>query len=600
MSAPAQNVRSYSGTDARRSSRIERTVPLHIMGTDKNGQPFVEESSVVSLNRHGCQYSSRHELPLKSRVTLRVTRSGGPAYPLVVRARVCSILSPQAPGEFCQVGVEFETPGNLWGIYAPPDDRQGPLERADATTTSAAAVAPAREPAILDQTTEIVPGKPEPVVARADELLTALQRKLQQAADKAVENAITTRLDDAVRIALERIEEASRTNAPQSARLDEPQGRREDEQDAYRSRTEEIAQGLESLMSSTRSNLSEMRKFVEHVTRNLEPQLHARLNESFGRAVKELENTAAQVSEEQFANFTLGTQAVWQEVLLQLDARLEAVRPLLEKAINVPSSEHVENLLHSIKEETLGCVEARLQEMSRHWEEQQDLQRNRLTRIEQKLDDLSSRPLSDVGDAGKPAAQVVHELEPQVRAMVEESVGRAAKDLENVAACAFDGQLARLTEERQRLAREASLELEAGVSEARAVLLKSATLTLEEFRRQLGVQIDLTMSEATQRMTSSLGSLDAENRAACEARRRTMESEVARATEQSTQEFRTGMKAFLYSCLVAAVNAVDEHAQTTLEGLGKNAVNHPHDLMPFSGASRTGMNGSSGDDSSHL
>jgi hypothetical protein len=38
MSAPAQNVRSYSGTDARRSSRIERTVPLYIMGTDKNGQ----------------------------------------------------------------------------------------------------------------------------------------------------------------------------------------------------------------------------------------------------------------------------------------------------------------------------------------------------------------------------------------------------------------------------------------------------------------------------------------------------------------------------------------------------------------------------------
>jgi hypothetical protein len=66
---------------------------------------------------------------------------------------------------------------------------------------------------------------------------------------------------------------------------------------------------------------------------------------------------------------------------------------------------------------------------------------------------------------------------------------------------------------------------------------------------------------------SSLDALDAENRAACDARRRNIEAEVAQATQQSTEEFRTGMKAFLYSCLVAAVGAVDQHAQTTLSGM---------------------------------
>jgi len=35
-------------------------------------------------------------------------------------------------------------------------------------------------------------------------------------------------------------------------------------------------------------------------------------------------------------------------------------------------------------------------------------------------------------------------------------------------------------------------------------------------------------------------------------------------------EFRSGIKAFLYSCLVAAVGAVDQHAQTTLAGLAPN------------------------------
>ena len=84
------------------------------------------------------------------------------------------------------------------------------------------------------------------------------------------------------------------------------------------------------------------------------------------------------------------------------------------------------------------------------------------------------------------------------------------------------------------------------------------------------VRIDLAISEATQRVMSTLDALDAENRAACEARRRSIETDVARATEQSTEQFRTGIKAFLYSCLVAAVGAVDEHATTTLDSLVKD------------------------------
>jgi len=45
---------------------------------------------------------------------------------------------------------------------------------------------------------------------------------------------------------------------------------------------------------------------------------------------------------------------------------------------------------------------------------------------------------------------------------------------------------------------------------------------------------------------------------------------VARAAERSTDQFRKGMKAFLYSCLVAAVSAVDEHSKSTLDGLVKD------------------------------
>jgi len=49
-----------------------------------------------------------------------------------------------------------------------------------------------------------------------------------------------------------------------------------------------------------------------------------------------------------------------------------------------------------------------------------------------------------------------------------------------------------------------------------------------------------------------------------------LETEVTRAAERSTDQFRKGMKAFLYSCLVAAVSAVDEHSKSTLDGLTKD------------------------------
>jgi hypothetical protein len=77
-----------------------------------------------------------------------------------------------------------------------------------------------------------------------------------------------------------------------------------------------------------------------------------------------------------------------------------------------------------------------------------------------------------------------------------------------------------------------------------------------------------------------------------------LESDVANAAKQSTQEFRSGIKAFLYSCLVAAVSAVDEHAQTTLNGLGKNPGNLPAELMPSSGPIEQSGKSPSGDDTS--
>ena len=153
---------------------------------------------------------------------------------------------------------------------------------------------------------------------------------------------------------------------------------------------------------------------------------------------------------------------------------------------------------------------------------------------------------------------------------MEEILKRTTQDFESAATRVSDRHLIRLMEDKQMVAREATAQMEARAAEARATLHSAAGDAVDEFRRQLQSQVDMMIAEASQKAGSALASIEAESRSACETRRRSLETDVARVAEQSAEQFRTGIKAFLYSCLVAAVSAVDEHSQSTLEGLVKD------------------------------
>jgi hypothetical protein len=83
----------------------------------------------------------------------------------------------------------------------------------------------------------------------------------------------------------------------------------------------------------------------------------------------------------------------------------------------------------------------------------------------------------------------------------------------------------------------------------------------------------VTATDTTQRVTSALSALDAEHRSACDARRNSIQTDVTRSTEQVTEQFRQGLRAFFYSCLVAAVGAVEQHSQATRDGLSFDPKN---------------------------
>jgi hypothetical protein len=695
-----QSSRSTRDVELRRSSRVERPVTLMVLGTDRRGEPFKEMTSVVSLNLHGCRYSSRHEYSPEGWVMLQVTGTDGASAP-AVRARVKSIYSPQTPRELCQVGVELETPGNVWGIPVPPEDWQHILSPTNVAADNAAA-SPAIATPVSEHTSRLLssdlethslsserksevamfPGpaapppaaaapasteaaaKPERIVLTPEKLLQALQGRLQQAADRAAESAVATRLDDAATAALGKLDDAWKANLRQieefsAARLVEVQNRWERELVVYRSRAEEIARRLEALSANTQQNLADSQKLLEHLANDIEPQLHARLDQAFSHAHSEFESRTAQLSSEHLARLAEFSQAAERDARSRFEEAVAEVRSLLDSAPANVSEEHLQALLISSREYALNHTEERLGETWRQFEEQQDLARNRTDEIARQLQALSDelhqvqtrndqtaaeiRSLLAAANTGVSPEQLdsrlsstrtqFHDLlewrlgevsaqfaklqeganqrseeiaqrlesfatdaraqldetrrlaerEPRATrqfdlAVVEQSVDHASREFETSAARISDRQLVRLMEQKQVLAHEISLELEARASEARSLLQKAANTTLEDFRHRVEVQIDLAVTEATERIVSALSTLDAESRANCEARHRALEADIARAAEQSTAEFRTGMKAFLYSCLVAAVSAVDEHAQNTMTGLANEPAGATHTL----------------------
>ena len=231
------------------------------------------------------------------------------------------------------------------------------------------------------------------------------------------------------------------------------------------------------------------------------------------------------------------------------------------------SQERLETMMRTAREDMTRQMEARLAEDHSRWEEMQASFTARTNELSARLESLAGETQRSLTDAQGVLARVGSDVEPRILDRLNQSIARAADDFEAAATRVSDRQLVRLMEDKQMVTREAAAQLHAYSADIRAQLQTHASTTMEEFKRQTEVQVDLIISEATQRVMSQLAALDAENRAAIETRRRSIESDIAHATEQSTEQFRTGMKAFLYSCLVAAVGAVDEHAKTTLDGL---------------------------------
>jgi hypothetical protein len=109
----------------RRSSRIVQAVPLTVSGVDALGRPFVERTSSLIINCHGCRYQSKHYVLKNMWVTLEIPHAESGQPPRQVRGRVAWIQRPRTVRQLFQVALELEIPGNVWGIGFPPEDWTG-------------------------------------------------------------------------------------------------------------------------------------------------------------------------------------------------------------------------------------------------------------------------------------------------------------------------------------------------------------------------------------------------------------------------------------------------------------------------------------------
>jgi predicted phage tail protein len=251
----------------------------------------------------------------------------------------------------------------------------------------------------------------------------------------------------------------------------------------------------------------------------------------------------------------------------------EAVRRALSKIddVRLTSIREIEELFPArIQSLKLPSKDELAGEIASHWKEQMEIYRGQAEELAQRLERQAEDLRREMAKSQEFVDRMSREIEPQIHAKMNESVSQASNEFEGATARAVERRYEQMLAGTHAVTQEALLKLDARSAEVQALVQSAVNAALGAFQRQSEMQVSMALAETKERAVAALSSLDAESRAACDARRQAIESDVARAAERSTDQFRKSMKAFLYSCLVAAVSAVDEHSKATLDGLVKD------------------------------
>lgn len=443
----------YSGQDYRRSSRVEWNLPLLVYGQDKNGENFVEKTTAIDLNLHGCGFPSRHDCLPGCYVTLRFGGKSLTREHKIIRAQVKRSQVPANSQNLYRIGVELDIPGNVWCVSPLPLDWRRFL---GAKSPAELTIAPAFRAA--SSLTFELPANSQPDISSPP-------------APFSIQTSLA-----AIRTAQAKPRDSEQHSlGPTPAVFPQP---------SSESLPAPLAQWVEDEVRAA-------------LARHLEPAL--------ARALFSLEEQTR-----------AGTQQLQDAVVHQQDGtRIEAIVQRFEQ-LAASAQQNLAAAKEMVERATQGSAQR---------------------------------------------------LEEQVSLAVE----RATLLIDEQSARSTNRHLVRLSEDAHAVAREANSIIDANSAAVRAEMQAALRLILDEFRRQAEIHAVMISADTTQKVTSALTALDAEHRALHEARRKSVESEVNQVGANVTQEFRQSLKTFFYSCLVAAVGAVEEHSKITLDGLSPDS-----------------------------
>jgi C4-type Zn-finger protein len=194
--------------EERRSTRIDRAIPLMVHGADLTRAPYQERVSTLTINCHGCKYRTKYQLLRGDVVFLEVHQPHNGSAVTSTRARV-KWLHPLTIGDdrAFEVAVELEAPGNIWGVASPPHDWSAIQDSALGPVRSSAL--DSRAPA-SSQALQIV-AAPDHATSLG-QLMAGLGEQIQRMAADAATSVVAgeqSRMLDEFRIQLR--EEATRT-----------------------------------------------------------------------------------------------------------------------------------------------------------------------------------------------------------------------------------------------------------------------------------------------------------------------------------------------------------------------------------------------------
>jgi hypothetical protein len=114
---PKQNQSEFPVLVGRRSTRLSVAVPISITGTDATGNAFSEHTFTLSVNKHGAEIATSHELAPGSEITIENISAGRRGQAKVIRR-----LEKRSANSPYEVSVELLEPENIWDLRFPPSD----------------------------------------------------------------------------------------------------------------------------------------------------------------------------------------------------------------------------------------------------------------------------------------------------------------------------------------------------------------------------------------------------------------------------------------------------------------------------------------------